>query len=309
MLTILKKTAGCLATIDEMEPGSWISVVDPTASELERLRELGIPDAFISSSLDVDERARTDRESGATLIILRVPYDAGEHADVRYRTVSMGIILFKETIVTISKVKINIVDHLLQNRSQIVSTVKRNRLILHILLSTAQNYLIYLRRIDSSIETVEFKLQRSLQNGEVLELLAYQKSLVYFTTGLKSNEVMMQRLQKSHLFEMYADDQDLLEDVLTENTQASEMTAISSNILNQMMGAYGTIISNNLNAVMKFLASATIVLSFPTIVASIYGMNVHLPGQNTPHMFYGVMAFSMALSVLVIMLFRKQNWM
>jgi magnesium transporter len=162
--------------------------------------------------------------------VLRVPYDCGPTADVRYRTVTLGIVMVNEYLVTICKFKIDVLDNLIQSRLRVVSTAKRNRLVLHILLTTAQSYLTDLRRINSTVEEIEQQLQRSLKNQEVLQLLAYQKSLVYFTTGLKSNELMMHRLQRSHLFEMYADDQELLEDVMTENTQASEMTAISSNI-------------------------------------------------------------------------------
>jgi len=197
-----------------------------------------------------------------------------------------------EYLVTLCKYKVDVLDSLIQSRMRVVSTAKRNRLILHILLVTAQGYLEHLRRINSAVERIEHQLQRSLQNAEVLQLLAYQKSLVYFTTGLKSNELMMHRLQRSHLFEMYSDDQELLEDVLTENTQATEMTAIS----------------NNLNVVMKFLASATIVLSFPTIAASIYGMNVALPGGQAPGAFYVVMGLALLLSLLVAIIFWKRSW-
>lgn len=308
MFSILKKTADGLAISQELTNGSWINVVDPTDAELARLHELGVPESFITSSLDIDERARTDKEDGSLLIVLRVPHDFGPDDDVRYRTVTLGIILVGEYLVTLCKYKIDVLDNLIQNRLRVVSTAKRNRLILHILLVTAQSYLEHLRRIDAAIESIEHQLQRSLQNAEVLQLLAYQKGLVYFTTGLKTNELMMQRLQRSHLFEMYSDDQELLEDVLTENTQAAEMTAISSNILSQMMDAYASIISNNLNVVMKFLASTTIVLSFPTIAASIYGMNVALPGSGAPGAFYVVMGMALMLSLLVGIVFWKRNW-
>ena len=308
MLSILKKTDDGLVTVNELSNGSWICAVDPDTEELARLHELGVPESFITSSLDVDERARTDKEDGATLIVLRVPYDCGPSADVRYKTVTLGIVLVNEYLVTICKYQIAVLDSLIQSRMRVVSTAKRNRLILHILLVTAQSYLNDLRRINSAVETIEHQLQRSLKNEEVLQLLAYQKSLVYFTTGLKSNELMMHRLQRNHLFEMYPDDQELLDDVLTENTQATEMTAISSNILSQMMDAYASIISNNLNVVMKFLASATIVLSFPTIVASIYGMNVTLPGAKSPVAFFVVMGAAFCLSLLVAVIFWRRKW-
>ncbi len=307
MISILKKTNDGLVKVEEPVGGSWICAIDPNASEIARLQSFGVPQSFITSSLDVDERARTDKEDDATLIVLRVPYDCGPTADVRFRTVTLGMVLVGEYLVTICKFNTEVLDKI-QSRMRVVSTAKRNRLILHILLKTAQGYLNNLRLINVATDEIERKLQRSLQNEEVLQLLAYQKSLVYFTTGLKSNELMMQRLQRNHLFEMYPDDHDLLEDVLTENTQAAEMTAISSNILAQMMDAYASIISNNLNVVMKLLASTTIVLSFPTIVASIYGMNVALPGAKNPVAFFFVMGTALLLSVAVAVLFWKRKW-
>ena len=190
---------------------------------------------------------------------------------------------------TVCKYHTGIAEDLSGYRIKGLSTAKHVRLILHILLVTAQKYLNYLRHIDAAIATVEGRLQRSLRNEEVLQLLRYQNCLVYFTTGLKSNQLVMQRLQKSQLFPRVEEDEELLEHVLIENSQALEMTQISENILGQDMDAYASIISNNLNVVMKFLASATIVVSVPTLLASIYGMNIDLPLQGSPYAFVIVM--------------------
>ena len=152
-------------------------------------------------------------------------------------------------------------------------------------------------------------MQISLQNKELLELLRYQKSLVYFLTSLESNDLLMKRLQRNHLFEMYPDDVNLLEDVLTTNAQASNMTKISSDILSQMMDAYASIISNNVNAVMKILAVATIILSIPTVIASVYGMNVPLPGQGSGWAFGGIIGVSLAVAALVGVIFWKRHWL
>jgi len=148
-----------------------------------------------------------------------------------------------------------------------------------------------------------------LRNREVLELLKYQKSLTYFTTALKANQLMMDRLQKGQMFKMFPDDEDLLEDALTEIGQAIEMTNISSGILSQMMDAFASIISNNLNAVMKFLASVTIILALPTLVASIYGMNVTLPLSGHPSAFWGVLGFAVVVSLLVVVIFWRRDWL
>jgi magnesium transporter len=308
MISILKKTNGALVSQETPVGGSWVNVVAPEASEIEVLRSFGVPHSFIMAALDEDERARTDKEGGASLIIVRVPYDMGEGADIRYLTVPLGIIMAGELFVTICKFPNVVLDSVLQNQVHVPPTGKRNRLLLFLLQATAQKYLFYLRRIDIVTDEIESRIKRSLQNEEVLQLLTYQKSLVYFMTGLRSNELMMQRLQKSQLFHLYPDDMELLDDVMTEVTQATEMTGISSNILGQSMDAYASIISNNLNVVMKFLASVTILLTFPTLVASIYGMNVPLPGQDTAHAFWFVMGLSLLLSSAVALYFWKKRW-
>jgi magnesium transporter len=189
-----------------------------------------------------------------------------------------------------------------------LSTSKRNRFVLRLLLAVANKYLVYLREINKAVDILEDRLQLSTRNKEVLELLKYEKSLTYFTTGLKSNELTMERLQRSQLFRTYPDDEDLLEDVLTENQQAIEMTSITSNILSSMMHAFVSIISNNLNAVMKFLASVTVVLSLPTIIASFFGMNVDLPFQSYGMAFLIVIAFTLMISLFVVFIFRRKDW-
>jgi magnesium transporter len=179
---------------------------------------------------------------------------------------------------------------------------------LRLLLFTANKYLNYLREITKVVDILEDQLQLSTRNKEVLELLKYQKSLTYFTTALKSNELMMERLQRSHIFQAYPEDEDLLEDVLTENQQAIEMTNITSNILSSMMDAFASIISNNLNGVMKILASVTIVMSLPTMIASFFGMNVHLPLEDHPLAFVSLIGVSLLISLAAAYLFWKRDW-
>ena len=202
-------------------------------------------------------------------------------------------------IATIGRFETGVIEAMASRRVRGLSTVKRNRFVLHLLLLTAQRYLFHLADINRAVDGAEDRLQRSLRNQELLELLRYQKSLVYFTTALKANELMLQRLQRSRMFDAYPDDEDLLEDALTEMQQAIEVVGITGSILAGMMDAFASIISNNLNAVMKFLASVTIVLSFPTILASLYGMNVALPGGDSRH------AFAALLGVAVEYLFLR----
>ena len=310
MVNIYKKTDLGLERMDVLSPGTWVHLVDPQRAEVEHiLSVIDAPEDFVIAALDEDERARTDREDDVPLIILRVPYFFGQDEDLPYGTVPLGIILTPGYLVTVCKYHTGIAEDLSGYRIKGLSTAKHVRLILHILLVTAQKYLNYLRHIDAAIATVEGRLQRSLRNEEVLQLLRYQNCLVYFTTGLKSNQLVMQRLQRSRLFSRFEEDEELLEDVLIENSQALEMTQISENILGQDMDAYASIISNNLNVVMKFLASATIIVSVPTLLASIYGMNVDLPLQGSPYAFVVVMGVALLLVMAMLWLFWRRDWL
>jgi magnesium transporter len=308
MITIYKSVTTGLAELTEPTDGCWINAVDPTYEEIQWLQSLNIPPDYTTYPLDIDERARTERENGEVLIVLRIPYYQGQEADLPYTTIPMGIILNERFLVTICKRENEILNEFASGRVRGLSTAKRNRFVLRLLLSTASKYLVYLREINKLVDALEDQLQLSTRNKEVLELLKFQKSLTYFTTALKSNELMMERLQRSQLFKAFPDDEDLLEDVLTENQQAIEMTSISSNILSSMMDAFASIISNNLNGVMKFLAAVTIVLSLPTMVASFYGMNVELPFEQLSHAFLLVIAISLLISLGAIFVFYKRDW-
>jgi magnesium transporter len=309
MITAYTNTQGYgLEVLAEPTTGSWLNVIDPTPDEINRLRTLGIPQDYITYPLDVDERPRTERENGEVLIVLRIPYFEGEQADIPYTTIPLGVILSNTYLVTICKRPNNIIEDFAMGRVKNFSPAKRNRFILRLLLNTANKYLSYLREITKQVEALEDQLQLSIRNSEVLELLKYEKSLTYFTTALKSNELMMERLQRSQLFEMYPEDEELLEDVLTENRQAIEMTNIQSNILSSMMDAFASIISNNLNGVIKLLTSITIVLSFPTMVASFYGTNVRLPLGDHPYAFPFILAISFGISLMVVLMLKRLDW-
>ncbi|MDI6693569.1 MAG: magnesium transporter CorA family protein [Anaerolineales bacterium] len=309
MITIYKKSENGLAVQPEFISGSWINVINPTPEEIARIHALGVPQDYITYPLDLDERARTERENGELLIVLRIPYFQGKDADVPYITIPLGIILTDQYIITVCKLENEIITEFTNGRAKDATTSKRLRFVLRILLSTANKYLNYLREITKAVDILEDQLQQSTRNKEVLELLKYQKSLTYFTTALKSNELMMERLQRSQLLRTYPEDEDLLEDVLTENQQAIEMTNITSNILSSMMDAFASIISNNLNTVMKFLASITIVLSLPTLVASLFGMNVHLPLELHPNAFLYIIMISILISLVVVYIFWRRDWL
>jgi magnesium transporter len=308
MITIYKTGEQGIEVLDEITKGCWINVVDPTPEELARLRELSVPLEFITYPLDLDERPRIEREDGETMILLRVPFYQGANSDVPFTTITLGIVLDGQWIMTVCRYDHDLLRETAAGKMRGLSTAKRNRFILQLLLGAASKFLLHLREINRTVEVLEDRLQMSMQNRELLALLKYQKSLVYFTTALKANELMMERLHRSGFFRTYPDDEDLLEDVITENQQAIEMTNIASNILSSMMDAFASIISNNVNAVMKFLAAATIVVALPTLVASLYGMNVDLPFQDSPWAFGFVLIVAAALSAIISRVFVKRGW-
>ncbi|HOD43687.1 MAG TPA: magnesium transporter CorA family protein [Anaerolineaceae bacterium] len=309
MHTIYKSTENGLTEVTELTPGCWVNMIDPTTDEIERVTTLGIPADFITYPLDMDERARIEREDdGKMLIILRIPYYEGPRVDIPYTTIPLGIVLTEKLIITICRRPNEVIQEFTSGKMRGLSTAKRNRFILRLLLMTANRFLAYLREINRLVEATEDKMQASMQNREVLELLKYSKSLVLFTQALKSNELMLERLKRSQLFHQYPEDEDLLEDVITENQQAIEMVNISSTILSSLMDAFASIISNNLNVVMKFLASVTIVLSIPTIVTSFFGMNVKLPFQNLDLAYLLIIVLFLTISAVIVYLFIKRDW-
>lgn len=309
MINFYKNTENGLTILDEPIDNCWVNVIDPTPEEQAKLVAMGIPHDYIIYPLDLDERARTERENGELLIILRIPYFQGKEADIPYLTVPMGIVLTPKYIITVCRQDNQIFQDLISGRVRNLSTGKRYRFVLRLLLATATMYLNYLREITKSVDALEDQLQLSTRNKEVYGLLKYQKSLTYFTTALKSNELMVERLQRTRLFNQFPEDDDLLDDVITENQQAIEMTNITSNILSGMMDAFASIISNNLNTVMKFLASVTIIINLPAVFASFFGMNVDLPFMSHPLAFWIIVSISIALTFAVGYLFAKRDWM
>lgn len=308
MITIYKTTENGLTQITEPTVGSWINVIQPSTEEINWLVEQNIPRDYLTYPLDLDERPRTERENGDALIVMRIPFFQGAEMDIPYTTLPLGIILNDRHIVTICKVENGIISEFSMGRIRSLETGKRNRFVLRLMLYTAAKYLGYLREINRVVDALEDQLQLSQKNKEVLELLKYQKSLTYFTTALKANELMLERLNRSQIFRTYPDDEDLLEDVIVENQQAIEMVNISSNILSSMMDAFASIISNNQNAVMKFLTSITIIFSVPTMIASFFGMNIPVPMENIPTAFTIIILFSATIALTMAYIFFRREW-
>jgi magnesium transporter len=307
MLTIYKTTEQGLEQLDSMANGTWVKAVDPTPEEIQQLIDWGIDADYINYSLDLDEMPRLERDEDYTFILIRIPHRQPD-SDIPYITIPLGIMIRGNTIVTICRYDKEMFKVLANGKYRLLKTGKRYRFALYIFLETATRYLTHLREINRMTEAIEDQLQKSTRNREVLELLKYQKSLTYFATALRSNEVMMERVQRTQIFNYYEDDQDLLEDVLTENQQAIQMTNINTEILSSMMDAFASIISNNLNGVMKALAAITIIINVPAVVAAFYGMNVALPGETHPLAFLTVIGISLSLTAIATFIFYKRDW-
>ena len=200
-----------------------------------------------------------------------------------------------------------IVQNLYPNQRKNLTTYKKSRFLLQILYENSSLYLNLLKKINKETEIAESVLKTSMKNKELLKLLSLEKSLVYFTTSLKANELVMEKTMRGKIIKLYEEDEDILEDAIIENKQAIEMAKIYSDILNGTMDAYASIISNNLNGVMKFLTSITIILAIPTMVASYWGMNVPVPMQNSPWGFLVIIAFSIIIALIVTFWLNKRQ--
>ena len=283
MLKFYKKTEDHLKEIDSIEKDCWINAVQPNSVELNEIgKALNIPEEFLTDPLDTDERARIETEDGHILIILKIPYLDKDHPEIPYNTVPLGIIYSENNITTICSMETEILSSFIDRKTKNISVKNKEKFILLVFLRTAILYLKFLRQINNITNDLELELHKSMKNQELIKLLDLEKSLVYFTTALKSNEIMIGRLSIQKKFRLNTDHRDLLDDVLVEYRQGIEMASVYSNILSGMMDAFASVISNNLNVVMKFLTSVTIILMLPTLVSSIYGMNIDLPFQHSP---------------------------
>lgn len=311
MIRIFKTEDGAIHQKDEIQQGSWIVLTNPTATEILDIAErYEIDSDHLKAPLDEEERSRIEVEDNYTLILVDIPMIEERNEKDWYVTIPLGIITTEDVIITVCLQDTPVLTAFMDGRVRDFHTFMKTRFILQILYKNASLFLQYLRVIDKKSEVVERKLHQSTKNRELIELLELEKSLVYFTTSLRSNEVVFEKLLKNEKIKKYPEDTDLLEDVIIENKQAIEMANIYSGILSGTMDAFASVISNNLNIVMKFLATITIVMSIPTMVASFYGMNVNpagMPFAGHSYGFFIVLGFAVLLSLLVAFIFSKKD--
>ena len=290
--------------------GVWINMVNPTMKEVNQIaNELNIDPDFINAALDEEERSRIelDDDNNLFLILVDTPCISKHRESNIYETLPIGIISTDKAIVTVSLNETLVLDPFIKNRVKTFYTYKRSRFILQILYKNASLYLYFLKRIDKQSNIIENELHKSMKNKELIQLLTLEKSLVYFSTSLKSNELVMEKLLRYEFIKKYEDDKELLEDTIIENKQAIEMAKIYSDILAGTMDAFASIISNNLNIVMKVLTSITIIMAVPTIIASFFGMNVPIPFNDNPLAFLWIILGSIGICLLVGKVMFKKN--
>ena len=297
--------------IKEFKKGSWINLVNPSENEIKKVCEnINIQEDFIRDALDYEEKARIDQEEddNTILFIVDVPIiEKNEENDI-YTTMPLGMIVVRDDFfITVSLKKNKVIEDFEKRKVKNLQTYKKTRFIFQILYLNSSYFLHYLKLINKETEIAEYILKNSMKNKELLKLLSLEKGLVYFATSLKSNELVMEKTMRGKIVKLYEDDEDILEDAITENRQAIEMAQIYTNILNGTMDAYASIISNNLNGVMKFLTSITIVLAVPTMISSFWGMNVGLPFQNNPFGFVIMISISIILTLLVTWWLKRKD--
>ena len=297
--------------IKEFKKGSWINLTNPSEAEIKKVCEnVKIQEDFIRDALDFEEKARIDNEEddGTTLFVVDVPIIEKSQENDVYTTMPLGMIFVRDDyFITVSLRKNKVIESFEKMKIKNFVTYKKSRFLFQILYLNASLYLTYLKQINKETEIAEYILKNSMRNKELLKMLNLEKGLIYFMTSLKSNEVVMEKTLRGRIIKLYEDDEDILEDAITENRQAIEMAKIYSDILNGSMEAYGSIISNNLNGVMKTLTSITIVLAVPTMISSFWGMNVSLPFEHSPFGFAIMIIIALLTTILVTWWLKKKD--
>jgi magnesium transporter len=292
---------------ERAEKNCWIDVLNPTSEELSLLEKwYKVKAEHLADVLDIDEQARIEKEDDYTLLIVRLPvFDA--RYELPYFTVPCGVFLFSDRIVTICQTDCEALQDLRSGKAKGLDLKNKSAFVLHLLGRSAIVFLRFLKEINRRTSAIERDLQASVKNHELTQLLSSEKSLVFFTTSLKSNEILLEKLQATRSFRLKEDETELLEDVVTDNKQAIEMANIYSDILAGMMDAFASVISNNLNIQMKRLTILSVMLMVATFVVSAFSMNVDSPLPQKAWAFWAIIGIAVGMSALggVVMLGRK----
>ena len=296
---------------DKPENGTWVNLVPPFKEEefIELSEQLAIPVEFLRDSLDIDERPRFELDDNTKFIVIKTPTENNSFndSDAFYITIPICIILTDQHIVTVNSFDNGAIKKFL-NSFQRRNPENRSMMVLKIFEKVVQNFMEFLKEINQRRNKYETSLYESNSNEDLLNLMRIQKSLVYFITALRTNEMLLMKLERTNFLGLNEEEKEFMQDLIVDTSQALEMANIYTNILTSTLDAFASIISNNLNNVMKRLTSITIILSLPALVASVYGMNVDIPGQHSSHAFYIPIILSLIVSIIISAYFMKKKW-
>ena len=311
MIQYFKNINGVTTAIEKADNETWVNILPPLKHEefAEVAETLEIPLEFLQDSLDIDERSRFELEDNVKLIVIKTPTENNSfnESDAFYITIPICIILTHNQIVTVNSFENGAIKKFL-NTFQNRHPDKKSMMVLKIFEKITQAFMEYLKEINHRRNILEQKLYASNRNEELLELMRIQKSLVYFVTALRSNEMLMMKLVRTNFLSLNEEEKEELNDLVVDMSQALEMANIYTNILSSTLDAFASIISNNQNMVLKRLTSITIILQFPVLIASIYGMNVPIPYQTRPHAFYIPIILALTVSIVMGGYFMKKKW-
>ena len=311
LIQYLKNINNQTIEIERPEKGIWVNLVPPFKEEefMELSESLEIPIEFLRDSLDIDERPRYELEDNVRFIVIKTPTENNSFndSDAFYITIPICIILTHNQIVTVNSFDNGAIKKFLHTFEK-RHPDKRSMMVLKVFEKVVQTFMEYLKEINHRRNLYEQKLYDSNLNQELLNLMRIQKSLVYFVTALRSNELLMLKMERTNFLGLTEEEREFLNDLIVDTSQALEMANIYTNILSSTLDAFASIISNNLNNVMKRLTSITIILSLPALVTSIYGMNVDIPYSHTAHAFYIPVILSLLVSVVIAWYFMKKKW-
>ena len=309
MVKIYMTKKGVLETVEEPQKGCWINMIHPTEKELIEIEEkYNIEADDLRAALDEEEASRLTKEDNYTLVLVDVPNIEEKNGKNRFSTIPFGIIIAKSAIITVCLESTPVLNFAQKGKKNIIDTSLKTRMLLQILLENAKLFLKYLRQINKQSEQLEIELQKSIENPVLLDMMELGRSLLYFTTSLKGNNIVLEKLSKTTSVTRYEEDEDLFEDVMIETKQASEMSETYSGVINGMMDAYSSIISNNMNVVQKFIAIVAIVITIPSMIFDAYGMNIEgVPFENSKYAFVIIVFASLFASYIVYQFFKHKK--
>jgi magnesium transporter len=313
MIRFFKRENRAIVEINELEKGCWVNISPPfNQDNLKKLsHEQNIPFDYLIDSLDIDERSRYEIEDENHFVVLKTPIinENNIYNESYYLTIPVGIVITPENIFTVSAYDTQIVDDFINNKIKNIDPERKNNFLLMLFERNVYYFLQYLNELNNKRSLFEKRMIKSLENEKLVRLMNIEKSFVYFVTSLRSNEMLKMKLNRTNVLKFTESQLDLIEDIIVDNSQAVEMANIYTNILSSTMDTFASIISNNLNMVMRRLTTVTLILMVPTLIASLYGMNISLPLENDPMAFLYIIIISMLAIGVISWYFFKQKWL